>query len=250
LEHSDEPATEETRVVPESTLRPDPDVPMAAISSRTVYSVLTLLGVLTAAPACTFLDTSPLPDTGVPGCEDPGMAFDADCVPDLGGDTGDGADAGDVPDAPDTRDTSTPSDTGETDTEDTSADADASAPDTDVNVPAPTTDEIFDAVFSTSCASHHTTGTQVPHLAREGLEERLFLPSLQVPTMPYVTPGNPDASYLFHKVSGTQLAVGGTGLRMPANRPALSDEDLALIEAWIVGLERDEPPVTSEASAR
>jgi len=57
----------------------------------------------------------------------------------------------------------------------------------------------------------------------------------QSPTvaMLLVAPGDPDGSYLWHKVAGTQNDVpNGGGARMPIG-PALSDDELDLIERWI-----------------
>jgi hypothetical protein len=52
--------------------------------------------------------------------------------------------------------------------------------------------------------------------------------------MPYVTPGDPEQSYLFRKLSGTHLEAGGTGAKMPLGGK-LGEADLAAIEAWIKG---------------
>ena len=51
--------------------------------------------------------------------------------------------------------------------------------------------------------------------------------------MNYVTPGDPDASYMFHKVAGTQVDAGGGGSTMPLGAAAFSPADIATIEAWI-----------------
>ena len=57
----------------------------------------------------------------------------------------------------------------------------------------------------------------------------------QSPTvaMSVVTPGDPDMSYLWHKLNGTFGDVGGTGAKMPLGA-GLDEPTLALIEAWIV----------------
>jgi hypothetical protein len=52
-------------------------------------------------------------------------------------------------------------------------------------------------------------------------------------SMPRVTPGNPDQSYLWCKLEPTCAAR--TGDRMPRGGPWLSDADLATIKAWIEG---------------
>lgn len=49
--------------------------------------------------------------------------------------------------------------------------------------------------------------------------------------MPRVTPGDPDASYLWCKIAGSCAAR--IGARMPLDAPPLSDDDLAAIRAWI-----------------
>jgi hypothetical protein len=51
--------------------------------------------------------------------------------------------------------------------------------------------------------------------------------------MPYVTPGDPANSYLFHKVDGTQVEAGGGGSTMPLGAPMLGQPDIDAIAAWI-----------------
>lgn len=51
-----------------------------------------------------------------------------------------------------------------------------------------------------------------------------------------VTPGAPVESYLWHKVAGTHLTVGGAGGRMPKpTDPPLTALELATVEAWLLG---------------
>ena len=47
-----------------------------------------------------------------------------------------------------------------------------------------------------------------------------------------VTPGDPDASYLVHKIQGTQSTVGGSGARMPLGGQ-LSAGEIETIRSWI-----------------
>jgi len=58
--------------------------------------------------------------------------------------------------------------------------------------------------------------------------------SMQVPEMDLVVPGDLNASYLWHKVNGTQEQVGGEGTIMPPTVPLNADE-LLIIETWIAG---------------
>ena len=69
--------------------------------------------------------------------------------------------------------------------------------------------------------------------AEKSYGELIDVPSKTVPGIVQVKPGDPDTSYLWHKVMGTQANVGGLGLQMPQGG-MLSAEDLAKIEAWIV----------------
>jgi hypothetical protein len=57
-------------------------------------------------------------------------------------------------------------------------------------------------------------------------------PSSQVTTMALVSPGALNESYLWHKLSGTHLEVGGLGDRMPSNFP-LDPNQLKVFEQWI-----------------
>jgi len=45
----------------------------------------------------------------------------------------------------------------------------------------------------------------------------------------FVVPGDPDASYVIHKLEGTGIC----GMRMPRGRPALSAGDIGTIRTWI-----------------
>jgi len=49
-----------------------------------------------------------------------------------------------------------------------------------------------------------------------------------------VEPGDPEASYLLHKLRGTQDKVGGKGLNMPAGGDSLPDATLDLVAQWIL----------------
>ncbi len=51
-----------------------------------------------------------------------------------------------------------------------------------------------------------------------------------------IEPGDTDASYLWHKINGTQMDVGGSGSKMPlGGLPVLPQETFDIIDAWIAG---------------
>jgi len=51
--------------------------------------------------------------------------------------------------------------------------------------------------------------------------------------LPYIAPGDPEGSYLWAKLNGTQIEAGGDGSPMPLGVP-LDDATLAIIEQWIL----------------
>ena len=57
--------------------------------------------------------------------------------------------------------------------------------------------------------------------------------SVEVNTMKVVAPGNPEASYLIHKLRGTHIEAGGVGERMPFQLEPLSEQEIATIVTWI-----------------
>lgn len=58
--------------------------------------------------------------------------------------------------------------------------------------------------------------------------------STEVPSMKLVAPGSLDDSYVWHKLQGTALDVGGVDSQMPFDGTApLSEPELATIAGWI-----------------
>jgi hypothetical protein len=58
------------------------------------------------------------------------------------------------------------------------------------------------------------------------------VPAVQAALM-RIRPGQPDSSYLVHKIQGTQASVGGSGVRMPLGRAALSQAQIDTVRAWV-----------------
>lgn len=51
--------------------------------------------------------------------------------------------------------------------------------------------------------------------------------------LPLVEPGNVETSYLYHKLVGSHLEVGGEGVSMPYQRDSLAASDIDAIRQWI-----------------
>lgn len=65
------------------------------------------------------------------------------------------------------------------------------------------------------------------------------VPSVQVPALLRVEPGNPDDSYLIQKLEGTAAAGG----RMPLSGPPVPADDILAIRQWIIdGAQADDAP--------
>ncbi len=52
-------------------------------------------------------------------------------------------------------------------------------------------------------------------------------------------PGDVEGSYLYHKMVGSHLRVGGEGASMPYQRDLLETKDIDVIEQWIAQGARD-----------
>jgi hypothetical protein len=106
-----------------------------------------------------------------------------------------------------------------------------------------TLDQIQSEVFTPRCAICHTgTGGELPfsmNLSSAGAsyDALVNVPSEQVSTLLRVHPGNPDDSYLVHKLEGTQ-AVGD---RMPQGGPYLDPSVIEGIRGWIADGARASP---------
>lgn len=70
-----------------------------------------------------------------------------------------------------------------------------------------------------------------PQFIYENLVE---VPSTELPGMHRITRGAPSESYLWRKINGTHLEIGGSGEMMPLGAPALDEETLNIIERWIL----------------
>jgi hypothetical protein len=120
--------------------------------------------------------------------------------------------------------------------EDSSGESDASTTD----VPEVDYATQIQPIWNARCTCHlqgmsgtmeATTLTLNPEFSHD---ELVGTPAVAVPTMARIEPGDPDASYLWHKIHDTQLGVGGGGTEMPPGE-TLAPADVELIEHWIRG---------------
>lgn len=87
---------------------------------------------------------------------------------------------------------------------------------------------IWQEVCGTSCHLLDDDGGLT--LAYENL---VSVPSEDVPEMNRVEPGSLEDSYLWHKIEGTHLSVGGAGSTMPRGLLELKPKQRQKIERWI-----------------
>lgn len=109
---------------------------------------------------------------------------------------------------------------------------DTGGPSPDLPV-APTWEEHIGPMFAAQCVPCHDPGTS-GGLSMRDPYARLVSPERSFGAdMPYVTPGDVQRSYLWHKIVGTQLRIGGSGVRMPRGTLGMSVDERELIRRWI-----------------
>ncbi len=100
----------------------------------------------------------------------------------------------------------------------------------------PTLQSIQSNIFGPICAQ---AGCHVGGGAQQGLmldsvansfQDLVDVASTEAPSLLRVSPGNPDSSYLVHKIEGRSTIVGA---QMPLNQPGLSGPQIAAIRSWI-----------------
>lgn len=99
----------------------------------------------------------------------------------------------------------------------------------------PTLSSIQTNIFNTSCARAGCHGGSDPRLGLDlsAGNARVSLVNVQSqerPELLRVAPGEPDSSYLIHKVEGRPSIVGE---QMPFGQPPLSKEKISALRTWI-----------------
>lgn len=91
---------------------------------------------------------------------------------------------------------------------------------------------IWDKYCMAAC--HEAGGSGAGSLLMDGddYDALVGVAALGLPTMDLVAPGDRLTSYVWHKLSGTQMEVGGAGSKMPLGM-AMTQEELDTIGQWI-----------------
>lgn len=103
-------------------------------------------------------------------------------------------------------------------------------------IPAPTLTAIQAAIFTPLCSScHNGVGTMLPgalNLTSAAASYKALVGQLTVeePTVEFVSPGNPNTSYLVQKLEGAPTI---TGQQMPLKGPYLTAAQILMISQWI-----------------
>ncbi len=103
---------------------------------------------------------------------------------------------------------------------------------------APTLSADVQPIFTASCANStfcHAGSGPAQGMNLSAGQAHASIVGVQSNESPLVrvAPGDPDASYLVHKIQGTQSTVGGCCARMPLGGQ-LSAAEIATIRSWIM----------------
>ena len=92
-------------------------------------------------------------------------------------------------------------------------------------------------LLKSRCVMCHLPGAEQAGLAlhpKGGYANLVDVKSTQSPLL-RVSPGKPDDSYLYRKITGTHTQVGGSGERMPFGEASLSADEIDRVRRWIEG---------------
>jgi hypothetical protein len=96
-------------------------------------------------------------------------------------------------------------------------------------------------ILSGSCALSNCHGTSNANPAGKPMvlatgqayDNIVGVSAAQLTSMQRIRAGEPNNSYLIHKLQGTHQSVGGSGGRMPLGSAALSQAQIDLIRRWV-----------------
>ena len=95
--------------------------------------------------------------------------------------------------------------------------------------------DVWAPIIQPNCGCHAASpsgGLLMGMDAASSFASMVGVPSMN--GMPFVTAGDPENSYVLHKMRGTQVDAGGAGSQMPLGAPALDAATLDAVEAWIL----------------
>jgi hypothetical protein len=90
-------------------------------------------------------------------------------------------------------------------------------------------------LFKSRCVVCHLPGSEQGGLAlhpKGGYANLVDVKSTQS-SLSRVTPGKPNDSYLYRKLTGTHIEAGGSGERMPFGEATLNAGEIERIRRWI-----------------
>lgn len=92
-------------------------------------------------------------------------------------------------------------------------------------------------IFTASCALANCHIAPDPQQGMDLSDGQAYANIVNVPSnessLDRIEPGDPEASYLVHKIRGTQNSVGGSGVQMPAVGGPLPTATINLIRSWV-----------------
>ena len=99
----------------------------------------------------------------------------------------------------------------------------------------PTLSSIQSEIFSQRCVGCHSgAGRFLPGIMNltesNSYASLVGVASIEQPALQRVAPGDPESSYIIHKLEGR---TGITGARMPFNGTPLTDGQILVIKRWI-----------------
>ena len=114
--------------------------------------------------------------------------------------------------------------------DDTGAPVDTASP----AVEDPTHDQHIQPIWTTKCGDCHTVYNEGSLRLLDAYDRIVGVPSEDVSVLNLIQPFEPESSYLWHKVEGTHLSVGGQGSTMPTGSLVLEDHERQTLENWIL----------------
>jgi hypothetical protein len=115
----------------------------------------------------------------------------------------------------------------------------------------PTIEAIQEHVFTPICSRchHGALAPQGLHLSdtQTSYDNLVNVASQEAPQLKRVLPGDPDNSYIIHKVEGTQESGDQMPDGCPSSEPCLDQDTIAVIRQWIA--DGAPPPASSNIPA-